>query len=107
MDTCLEANMEVYGVCNYSGYIRGIRQKYCNHHHPKGPKGTEKPQQKHHHEQEDFYDTRSAFHHEAQAQQALSPKPSCPNNWVAVKELKLSYYIGEILLFTIYTHYGN
>ena len=31
------------------------------------------------------------------------------NNWVAVKELKLSYYIGETLLFTIYiyTHYGN
>ena len=28
-------------------------------------------------------------------------------NWAAVKELKLSYYIGETLLFTIYTHYGN
>ena len=29
--------------------------------------------------------------------------------WVAVKELKLSYYIGETLLFTIYIyiHYGN
>ena len=27
--------------------------------------------------------------------------------WVAVKELKLSYYIGETLLFTIYAHYGN
>ena len=27
--------------------------------------------------------------------------------WVAVKELKLSYCIGETLLFTIYTHYGN
>ena len=27
--------------------------------------------------------------------------------WVAVKELKLSYYIGGTLLFTIYTHYGN
>ena len=27
--------------------------------------------------------------------------------WVTVKELKLSYYIGETLLFTIYTHYGN
>ena len=30
---------------------------------------------------------------------------------VAVKELKLNYYIGETLLFTIYiyiyTHYGN
>ena len=24
-----------------------------------------------------------------------------------IKELKLSYYIGETLLFTIYTHYGN
>ena len=23
------------------------------------------------------------------------------------KELKLSHYIGETLLFTIYTHYGN
>ena len=31
------------------------------------------------------------------------------NDWVAVKELELSYYIGETLLFTIYiyTHYGN
>ena len=28
-------------------------------------------------------------------------------SWVAVKELNLSYYIGESLLFTIYTHYGN
>ena len=28
-------------------------------------------------------------------------------SWVAVKELNLSYYIGETLLFTIYTHYGN
>ena len=28
-------------------------------------------------------------------------------NWFAVKELNLSYYIGETLLFTIYTHYGN
>ena len=27
--------------------------------------------------------------------------------WVAVKRLKLSYYIGETLLFTIYTHYAN
>ena len=27
--------------------------------------------------------------------------------WVAVKELKLSYYIGEALLSTIYTHYGT
>ena len=25
----------------------------------------------------------------------------------SVKELKLSYYIGETLLFTVYTHYGN
>ena len=28
-------------------------------------------------------------------------------NWVAAKELKLSYYIRETLVFTIYTHYGN
>ena len=28
-------------------------------------------------------------------------------DWVAVKELKLSYYIGETLLFTTYTHYGS
>ena len=27
--------------------------------------------------------------------------------WVAVKELNLSYYIGETLVFTIYTHSGN
>ena len=26
------------------------------------------------------------------------------NNWVAVKELNLSYYIGETLLFTIYIY---
>ena len=30
-----------------------------------------------------------------------------PIAWVAVKELKLSYHIGETLLFIIYTHYGN
>ena len=30
-----------------------------------------------------------------------------PQIWVAVKELKSSYYIGETLLFTTYTHYGN
>ena len=34
----------------------------------------------------------------------LNPKPE---TWVAVKELKLSYYLGETLLSTIYTHYGN
>ena len=28
-------------------------------------------------------------------------------NWVAFKELLSSYYFGETLLFTIYTHYGN
>ena len=28
-------------------------------------------------------------------------------SWVAVKELKLSYYIRDTLLFSIYTHYGN
>ena len=28
-------------------------------------------------------------------------------NWVAVKELKLRYYIGETLLSTIYTYSGN
>ena len=27
--------------------------------------------------------------------------------WVALKELNLSYYIGETLFFTIYTHDGN
>ena len=31
----------------------------------------------------------------------------CQVSWVAVKELNLSYYIGETLLFTIHTHYGN
>ena len=30
-----------------------------------------------------------------------------PATWVAVKELKVSYYTGETLLFTTYTHYGN
>ena len=28
-------------------------------------------------------------------------------DWVAVKELNLSYYIRETLVFAIYTHYGN
>ena len=28
-------------------------------------------------------------------------------DWVAVKELNLSYYIGETLLFTIDTPYDN
>ena len=28
-------------------------------------------------------------------------------SWAAVKELKLSYYIGKTLLFTMYTRYGN
>ena len=36
-----------------------------------------------------------------------SMKFTAPNNWVAVKELKISYSIGETLLFTMYTHYGN
>ena len=28
-------------------------------------------------------------------------------SWVAVKEPKLSYHIGETLYFIIYTQYGN
>ena len=28
-------------------------------------------------------------------------------NWVAVEELNLSYYIGETLLIAIYTHCNN
>ena len=44
--------------------------------------------------------------------ETLNPKnlptlPTQARNWVAVKELKLSYYIGQTLLFTIYTHHGN
>ena len=35
------------------------------------------------------------------------PRISLAIAWVAVKELKLSCYLGETLLFTIYTHYGN
>ena len=35
------------------------------------------------------------------------PLQSQAGFWVAVKELKLSYYIGETLLFIIHTHYGN
>ena len=27
--------------------------------------------------------------------------------WVAVKELKLSYCVGETILITMYTHYAN
>ena len=33
--------------------------------------------------------------------------PSGTFCWVAVKELNLSYYIGETVLFTMYTHDGN
>ena len=33
--------------------------------------------------------------------------PGNSNDWVAAKGLKLSYYIGETLLFPIYTQYGN
>ena len=41
-------------------------------------------------------------------QQAPSPTPSLEGpTWVAVKELNVSYYIGETLLFTISTYYGN
>ena len=35
----------------------------------------------------------------------LDPKFS--SFWVPVKKLKLGYCIGETLLFTTYTHYGN
>ena len=28
-------------------------------------------------------------------------------DWVAVKALSLSYYIGGTILITFYTHYGN
>ena len=28
-------------------------------------------------------------------------------NWVAVKELSLSYYLGETLVFATYTHDGD
>ena len=34
-----------------------------------------------------------------------SQKDAPQRNWAAVKELKLSYYIGETILFTCYTHY--
>ena len=37
----------------------------------------------------------------------IHTQENCALFWVAVKELNLSYYIGETLLFTIYTHYGN
>ena len=30
-----------------------------------------------------------------------------PINWVAVKELNLSYSMGKTLSNTVYTHYGN
>ena len=38
---------------------------------------------------------------------STAPRSSSEIDRVAVKELKLSYYIGETLLFTTYTHYGN
>ena len=38
---------------------------------------------------------------------AVATPKSMPQSGVAVKELKFSSYIGETLLFTIYTHYGN
>ena len=36
---------------------------------------------------------------------ALNPEPG--PNWVAVKELNLSYHNSESILFTIYPYYGN
>ena len=38
---------------------------------------------------------------------ALECENAQRKDWVAVKEFKLSYYIGQTLLFTIYTHYSN
>ena len=35
------------------------------------------------------------------------PKVSLKMNWVAVKEFKLRYYIGETIVFTMHTHHGN
>ena len=35
------------------------------------------------------------------------PLPMMAIDWVAVKEFKVSYYIGETLSFIIYTHHGN
>ena len=43
----------------------------------------------------------------AQPIEKIASLRSCRYYWVAVKELNLSYYIGETLLFTIYTHCGN
>ena len=40
-------------------------------------------------------------------QSRTGPEPHRARIWVAVQELKLSYYIGETLVFTIYTHYDN
>ena len=31
----------------------------------------------------------------------------CPLYWVAVKELSLSYHIGETILILMYTHHDN
>ena len=45
--------------------------------------------------------------HKRHVEHVGSHFPRSSQNWVAVKELKLSYYIEETLLFTIYTHYGN
>ena len=33
--------------------------------------------------------------------------PNRRRYWVAVKELNLSYYSGETVLITLYTHYVN
>ena len=46
-----------------------------------------------------YIGTTVGLHSKAHCQQSIS--------WVAVKELKVKYYIGGTLLFTIYTHYGN
>ena len=45
--------------------------------------------------------------YEVPADRPYNPSLDSRIAWVAVKELNLSYYIGETLLFTISTHYGN
>ena len=40
----------------------------------------------------------------------LHPAFSSPTHrkgWIAVKSFNLSYYVGETILITIFTHYGN
>ena len=47
------------------------------------------------------------FHWPLTLNPAVFDRPPNSKDWVAAKEHILSYHIGETILITLYTHYGN